>query len=171
MKNLDIECAITGIDKSLLISAGDATKLHTNFVSLDYFSGNGYTALDMLFKNNEQIIEHMKLDTYYCYYTSDMLNTKFFCSVPAYILTDDVRKYFDLFPKSHRVQCFRTMACDDDWNVPVWNTEKPNSVQKTLLGSGYYTSEFDGHSHVNPLAVKLSNGDHLVSFYNCFYHK
>ena len=63
------------------------------------------------------------------------------------------------------------MACDPTWNIPKWNYLKPNSIEQTLLGSGYYTSTFDGYSDVSIMATKLDNDDILVSYFNCFYHK
>ena len=83
-----------------------------------------------------------------------------------------LKKYFDMLPTQYRCHIFREMGCDPEWNVPIdWDEITPNSIEKTLLGSGYYTSHMFGHSGVRPIAVKLKNGDHLVCFFNCFYHK
>lgn len=168
--NLDIECAISSLDKSKLIKIENIADAPDNFLSLDYFMGNSILAIKKLLPN-DSVVKEILADLYNCYYTSSHLGAKFYRVVPTYILSNDVGKYFDLFPDNWNIKLYREMACDPEWNIPDWKDIKPNSVQKTLLGSGYYTDSFNGSADVNTLAVQLDNGDHLVCFFNCFFHK
>jgi len=167
---LDMECAITSLPKNKLMDVEVAANLHNNFVSLDYFSENGLYALKQLLPD-DSVVKTLLSDRYNCVYSTEMLGAQFFRAVPDMILTDDVGKYFDKFPDNPRVKMFREMACDDDWNKPDWNDMKPSAIQRSFLGSGYISTVFNGHADVSHFAVPLDNGDHLICYFNCFYHK
>lgn len=168
--NIELECAISKILKHKLIEVKDLVGVHNNFLSIDYFGLNSIVAINKMLPD-DPIVNQIIGDTYHCYYTSNHMGVKFYRVVPSYILTDDVGKYFDLFPDNYNIQMFRDMACDPEWNVPEWEHNSPTLIQRTLLGSGFVTDSFNGSPDVREIAVKLDNGDHLVCFFNCFFHK